>query len=81
MTKEIADRIRKMADRVEKNADEPFGGCFIIFPPGENVEPIEALRLDTRPDVALFWGDIKAKADMAVHELSNQDRMGSAFRR
>jgi hypothetical protein len=81
MSKEIADKFRTMADRIEKNADEPFGGCVMIFPPGENVEPVELLWLDAKTDHTSFWGTIKAKCDIAVAELGNQTRMGQAFRR
>ena len=82
MTKQIADRFRAMADRIEKNADEPFGGCVMIFPPGENAEPVELLWLDPKTDVAAFWGAIKGKCDFAMVEHGNLVRSGMAgFRR
>ena len=80
MSKEIADRFRKMADRIEKNSEESFGGCIMIFPPGENVEPVEILKLDTKPDASVFWGEVRSKADIAVAELADKAR-GMAFRR
>ena len=81
MSKEIADRFRQMADRIEKNSDEPFGGCVMIFPPGENPEPVELLWLDVKTDPAQFWGAIRGKCDFAMVEVSNQARTGMAFRR
>lgn len=80
MSKEIADRFRKMADRIEANTAEPFGGAVLIFPPGEDVKPVEILKLDTYPDAAMFWAEIKSKADIAVAELSEKAR-GTVFRR
>lgn len=80
MSKEIADRFRKMADRIEKNSEESFGGCIMIFPPGEGVQPVEILKLDTKPDAAVFWGEVRSKADVAVAELTDKIRQG-VFRR
>jgi len=81
VSKEIADKFRAMADRIEKNATEPYGGCVMIFPPGDNVESIELLWLDAKTDVPSFWGTIRAKCDIAMAEHANQSRMGQAFRR
>jgi len=81
VTKEIADRFRKMADRIELNAEEPFGGCAMIVPPGEGAAVIEMLKLDPASDPAIFWGEIKSKADQAVVDLQIQARQGMAFRR
>lgn len=81
MSKEIADRFRKMADRIEKNGEEPFGGCAMIFPPGDNVQPVEILKLDSNPDPSMFWGEIRSKADVAVAELTDKARQNMAFRR
>jgi hypothetical protein len=81
MTKEIAERFRAMADLIEKNADEPFGGCMMIFPPGENAKVIQILKLDTDPDGSIFWAEVKTKADTAVAELQQAARGNMAFRR
>lgn len=75
---DIAARFRKMADRIEKNADEPFGGVYLICPPGEEVEPIEMLKLDGKSDGAIFWGEISSKANEAVQELTNAARNAQA---
>ena len=70
-----------MADRIEKNADEPFGGCVLIVPPGEGAKTIEILKLDNDPDAAVFWGEITTKAATAVHELQAANARNMAFRR
>lgn len=80
--KEIADRFRAMAARIEKNADEPFGGCYIIIPPGDEAQPMEMLKLDGKSDGAIFWGEINSKAAESVQELTNAARnVQAGFRR
>jgi hypothetical protein len=81
VNKEIAARFRVMADRIEKNESEPFGGAALIIPPGEQGMVVEVLKLDPAPDAAIFWGEIKSKADEAVHDLQNAARGQIAFRR
>jgi hypothetical protein len=82
MSKEIADIFRRMADRIEKNAAEPFGGCALIIPPVDiqNTQQkptmIEMLKLDPNSDFVIFWGEIKSKADQAVVEYQNATRRG-----
>ncbi len=81
MSKEIADRFRKMADRIEKNAAEPFAGVALIVPPGDGAGSVELLKLDPTPDGAIFWGEIRSKADEAVADLQHQARQNTGFRR
>jgi hypothetical protein len=80
MSKEIADRFRAMADRIEKN-DGEFAGAVVIVPPAEGGSAIEIFQIDASPSPSEFWGLIKFKADAAIFELSSQARMGQAFRR
>lgn len=83
MSNAIADRFRMMADRIEKNQDEPFGGVALIIPPGDTDGrgSVELLKLDPAPDAAIFWGEIKSKADEAVMELQHAARQNPGFRR
>lgn len=78
----IADRFRQMADRIEKNEGEPFGGAVLIIPPGEGME-VEMLNFDPTPDGAIFWAAVRSKADEAVHNLQQQaqGRAQQNFRR
>jgi hypothetical protein len=80
MSKQIAARFRQMADRIEKNESEPFGGAVLIMPPGDGMV-VEMLNFDPTPDGALFWGAIRSKADEAVAELQQQARAQQGFRR
>lgn len=71
-----------MADRIEKNDGEPFGGAVLIFPPGEAATVVEILNLDPTPDAAIFWATIRTKADEAASNLQSQARQHQAgFRR
>lgn len=80
--KDIADRFRKMADRIERNADEPFGGVMLVIPPGDEPSVIELLKLDPTPDATSFWAELKGRCDEAVHDLSSAARNSQAgFRR
>ena len=81
MSKEIADKFRAMAERIEKNDPEVFAGAVVIVPPKDGGEPVEILQLDGKPSPSEFWGLIKYKADAAMHDLNNQARLGQAFRR
>jgi hypothetical protein len=83
MSNAIAAIFRKMAERLEKNEGEPFGGAAVIIPPGEFNEAIavQMLSLDPAPDGALFWGQIRSKADEAVADLAQRARQQNAFRR
>lgn len=78
MSKEIADRFRRMADRIEKNDGEPFGGCAVIVPPGDEVVGVEILELDPAPDASIFWAKIRSKADEAVSDLGVAARNSQA---
>jgi hypothetical protein len=81
-SKQIADRFRAMADRIERNSTDAFAGAVVIIPPEGGGDPVEILQLDSKPSPSEFWGLIKFKADVAVSDLSNATRMGQAgFRR
>lgn len=70
MNKEIADRFRAMADRIELNVGQPFGGAILVIPPGDDPSIIELLKLDPMPDASSFWAELKGRCDDAVQQLS-----------
>lgn len=78
MSKEIADRFRKMADRIEKNEGEPFGGCVLVVPPGDNAVILELLKLDPAPDAYAFWSEINSRAEEARQMLASAARSAQA---
>lgn len=76
----IADRFRRLADRIDQNADAGFGGAFLIVPPDNGGEVIETLILDTRQDPAQFWTLLKTKCDTELIAL-DAARRGQQLRR
>lgn len=75
MSKEIADRFRAMADLIEKNEGQSFGGAFVIAAPGTG-EAKDGLVLSKDADPAQFWATIKVICDMSVAEMQSAHRQG-----
>lgn len=69
-----SDLFRKMAERIELNKDEAFGGAFVVVPPGDESEPFSSLILDAESDPSSFWGILKAKCDIALSKLDMAER-------
>lgn len=57
-----------MVERIRKNADEKFGGSFVIVPPEGAGEPMELLALTTT-DPSDFWLMLNAQIKKALEEL------------
>jgi hypothetical protein len=74
-----ANLFRMMASRIERNADEEFGGAVLIVPPS-GAAAIEILLIDPRRDAASFWGAVQGKVAVAVAELQEQQNTGFARR-
>lgn len=70
---------RQMADNIDHNKGAPFGGALVIVPPDNGGEPVSTLILDQTGDAAQFWAAVKFKAELAIQELSNQQRANQAF--
>lgn len=75
----IADKFREMADKIDKNADEPFGGAIVIVPPNSE-QPIDLLMLDSRQDVMHFWTQVKTVVDVAQNEFLAKLKQNQAWR-
>ncbi len=79
MTEETPDNAKpfsEMADRINLNHEHPFGGAFVVVPPGEGSEPLFTLMLDGQKNAAAFWGHLKATCEIALNELDRQARGG-----
>jgi len=68
------DPFRRMADRIEKNADATFGGAVVIVPPSYAGDTIELLMLDAQGDAAQFWGTIATRIQIILKSLDDQRR-------
>ena len=78
--KTIADAFRAMADKIERNGADSFGGAVVVVPPGGG-DPVHILVLDSQQDPSMFWGNLKTKCDIAIHTLDNTQRNQTAFAR
>lgn len=77
----IADRFRKMAERLDHNAADGFGGCFLIVPPAEGGEVIETLILDSKQDATQYWILLKSKCEAEIVRLDQGNRTQQGFGR
>lgn len=77
--KTIADTFRAMADKIERNANDVFGGAVVVVPPAGG-DSLHILVLDSQQDPSMFWGNLKAKCDIAIASLANLARNQQAFR-
>ncbi len=71
-------RFADMAIRIAHNASQSFGGAVVIVPPA-GAEPIEILMLDPHADLAMFWGTIRTKIDIALANAEAEKRRQSGF--
>jgi hypothetical protein len=79
-----SDAFRKMAERIDANAEGDFCGAFVIVPPaqtGEGEQQAEVLLLNNRKDQAMFCGLVKGRAEVAIAELQMAERAGNQFGR
>ncbi len=74
-----AKTFRRMADRIDHNADAVFAGAAVIVPPAEGGETVEILILDSSQSAVQFWGTLGAKCKIALEELDNKSRNTQAF--
>lgn len=71
-----------MADRIKHMGSSPalagFGGAVVIVPPTGG-DPIEILMLDPHADLAMFWGTIRTKIDIALANAESEKRRQAGF--
>jgi hypothetical protein len=75
---EMVRILRKMADTIEKNQDQTFGGVAVIIPPKDGPS-IEILSLDNREDGMLFYSNIKTMAERAFEDLVAEEKKRQAY--
>ncbi len=78
---DTATRFTEMAQRLEKNKGEQFGGAFVIVPPAEGGEPVSTVIFDNRQDPAQFWNLVLTRAQIMLGDLEQKQRAGQAFGR
>jgi len=65
----------EMANAIKHNAGQAFGGAVVIVPPEGGGEPISLLMLDSKGDVAQFYGTISSRIQMIVQDLQEKQRV------
>jgi hypothetical protein len=66
-----------MAARIDLNAEQGFGGAFVIVPPGEEAKPRVLLMLDNAENPAMFWSALQTTCQLALQELANEEQRAS----
>lgn len=73
---------RRMAARLDHNADAVFAGAAVIVPPGvDGGDAVEILILDASQSAVQFWSNLEIKCTMELSRLKNADRATQAFGR
>lgn len=75
----FSDFFIKMAARIDLNSEEDFCGAICIVPP--EGAPIISLVLDSNKDLSVFWGFVKARADMALADIESQNQQNMGYGR
>lgn len=80
-----ADRFRKMADRIDLNREDGFGGACVIIPPaGTGANPIEILIVLPAGgvgDLVQFFSMVSSRVEREINEASNQAALASGYGR
>lgn len=71
---DLSQPFTDMAARIDLNAEQGFGGAFVIVPPGEEPKPRVLLMLDNAGNPAMFWAALQTTAQIALQDLQNEDQ-------
>jgi hypothetical protein len=66
--------LRAMADKLDLNAANGFGGAFVIIPPDGEIK--ELLMLNNSQDLPVFWSLVQSTAQIAIAELQDNKPQG-----
>ena len=70
---EAAVLFREMAERLEANTGDTFGGAFLVVPPGDSV-PVDGVFITTSPNPAVFWSSVGGQVSLAIEGMSDQGK-------
>ena len=78
---EAAAFFRQMADRIERNASDEFGGAFLVIPPGEGSDPVEGMTVAAKPSAVTFWSSVLGQVELAIETFkANTEAQGRGGR-
>jgi hypothetical protein len=69
---DAAAAFRAIADRLDKNASEEFGGAFLLVPPGEGVGAIDGMLVTTAPNAVTFWSGLQGQVELAIDSFKQE---------
>ena len=70
--------LRRLADQIDKNDADTFGGVAVIVPPQDAGAPIEILILDPAKNAAQFYATIKTRLEGQLADLEVLQRQAQA---
>jgi hypothetical protein len=73
---DMAEPFSRMATKIRHNDVADFAGAFVIVPPSG--ESIEVLILEPGTNEAVIWGQIKARIEMRLADIEDQQRRGAS---
>lgn len=78
---DLSQPFTEMATRIDLNAEQGFGGAFVIMPPGEEPKPRVLLMLNNSDSPAMFWATLQTTCQLALQEISQEEeaRGGGMF--
>lgn len=65
----LSEPFTKMAERIDKNEGESFGGAFVIVPPVGAGDPMQSLMFNTGTDNAQFWLMLQGMINTALANI------------
>ena len=74
----IAKQFDAMAARIRLNADDQFGGAFLMVPPANVGKAVELLALSNQ-NPGNFWMNLKLYIDQAYQEVADAARQSRVF--
>ena len=78
----VGDAFRRMAELLDANeaAGAPFGGAFLIVPPGDDAEAVDGLALTTGRNPVVFWSNVSGQVDLAIAKLKGEQEQRRGYR-
>jgi hypothetical protein len=76
-----AEPFDTMHERINKNADSPFGGACVIVPPQGGGDVISYLSLDQGQDPVLFWSTVRSQVELTLEKLTKNNAVAQTFGR
>jgi len=74
-----AEILRKLADQIEQNESESFGGALVAIPPEGDAK--HQIYLVAKPKPEFFWAQSAALMNIWINEVENDGKQQYPFGR